>query len=1016
MFAVRKPVFTTMLVLVFIVLGIFSYRRLKVDLFPEINFPFVTITTLYPGAGPEEVETQVTEKIEDEVIAIANVKRVQSVSRENVSLVFIEFELGTKVDFAAIEVKDKVDAIRFRLPRNAEDPAVVKFDIGARPVMDLALTGTRPLNELFELADTKVKDAFARVPGVSSVTVVGGKEREIHVDLDNRKLKGYGLSVMDVYQAIATSNLSVPAGRITQGDSEYSIRLLGEFTELDTLSDLRLVTMSGNIVSLSDVGQVVDSFKEQRTDARLDNTPSVGISIQKRSDANVIETVDGAIKAVESLRNSLPSGVSLQIVRDNSEFIRAAVRDVLVSIVLGIVLTSAALYLFLHDLRSTVIVTLVMPASIIATFLLIDFAGFTLNLMSLLGLGISIGTLVANSIVVLESISARIEQGDAPRTAAERGTRSVLIAVTASALTNVVVFVPIGFMSGIVGQFFKQFGLTVVFATIFSLFVSFTLTPMLASRLLRPADGHGRGSPLRGFFRVWDRMFGALRSGYAVSLRWSLRHRAVVALGTTAAFAFGIYLFRFIGSDFMPKFYSDEIVANVDMPAGSSLERTNRRIAQIEEIAKTIPETVGLYTTLGRSASGEEGVEYGQVIIRLDPNRKRPTDVILNELRPKLLSEVPDVELAFETSQGGGGSAYDITIEIQGTELSELTKLADSVRGFIEETPGLADAHTNFKPGKPELAVVLDRNRLNAYHLSMAQVGGLLRSSFTGDVASVYREQGEEYDIVVRLSDEDRRRLDDVGRLLVRASGTAIPLSELGAVEFRGGPTQLNHTNKLRTVTVEANIVSGDLGSALRTLRAKTDRLPLQPGYSVTYTGQAERQAESFASILTALALAIILTYMLLAALLESFVHPFTIMATLPLGLVGTSMALVLSRLTLNVFSMMAIVMLVGIVVNNAILLLDLTSQLRRRGWGMREALTEACPARLRPVIMSNLAIAAGMLPQALSTGDVAVVQASMAVVMIGAVIVSTVFTMYTIPVIYTWLDRLAKAPEVVPE
>lgn len=1011
MFSVRKPVFTTMLVLVFLVLGAFSYRRLKVDLFPEVSFPFVTVTTLYPGAGPEEVETQITEKIEDEVIAIANVRRVQSVSRENVSLIFIEFELGTKVDFAAIEVKDKVDAIRFRLPRNAEDPSVLKFDIGAIPVLDLALTGTLPLEELFRLADTKVKEAFARVPGVSSVTVIGGKEREIHVELDNQQLKGYGLTLMDVYQTIATSNLSVPAGRITRGDSEYSIRLLGEFTNLNTLADLRIPTPTGHLVALSDVGKVVDSFKEQRADARLDGVPSVGISIQKRSDANVVETVNEARKTIEALRQTLPADVSLEIVRDTSKFIRSAVRDVLVSLLLGVLLTSAVLYLFLHDIRSTVIVTLVMPASIFATFLLMDFAGFTLNLMSLLGLGISIGTLVANAIVVLESIASRLERGEPPRQAAETGTRIVWLAVTASALTNVVVFVPIGFMSGIVGQFFKQFGLTVVFATMFSLFVSFTLTPMLASRLLRPSHESVQRSLFRGFFRAWDRAFTVFQRGYAKSLRWALEHRFLVALGTTVAFGVGVFLFRFIGSDFIPKFYANEILVHVEMPAGSSLERTNRRIQHIEAVAKTLPETRGLYSTLGRSGSGEEGVEYGQVLVRLDPNRKRSTETILNELRSKLLAEVPDVELAFETSQGAQGSAYDITIEIQGPELTELARLAKSIHRLVEETPGLADVHTNFKPGKPELVIRLDRDRLNAYRLSMAQVGSLLRASFSGEVASLFREKGEEYDILVRLSEKDRQHIEDVGRLLVRTSGTAIPLSELGVVEFRGGPTQLNHTNKLRTVTVEANIVQGDLGSALRTLKAKTDALDLPPGYSVTYTGQAERQAESFASILTALVIAIILTYMVLAALLESFVHPFTIMMTLPLGLVGASLALVISQLMLNIFSLMALVMLVGIIVNNAILLLDLTGQLRREGMGIREALMEACPARFRPILMTNLAIVAGMLPQALSQGDVAVVQASMAVVMMGAVIVSTAFTLYTIPVVYIWFDKLAKAP-----
>ncbi|MBM3213546.1 efflux RND transporter permease subunit [Candidatus Poribacteria bacterium] len=1013
MLPVRKPVLTTMMVLVFIVLGAVSFMRIKVDLFPEISFPYVTVVTIYPGAGPGEVETQLTEKIEDEVVAISRVKRVMSTSRENVSVVAIEFELGTDVDLASIEVKDKVDAIRFSLPQSAEDPSVTKFDIGAAPVMDLSLSGSLPLEDLYELADTKLKDAFSRVDGVSSIAIVGGKEREIQVNLDSRALNSYGLSPMEVYQTVAMSNLSVPAGRVVEGPTEYSVRMLGEFGSLAELEAIRIPTMTGGSVRLTDVATVVDGFKDQRSLARLDGNPSVGITIQKRSDANVIETVDGIAKAIDRLADVLPSGVDIAVVRDSSTFIRSAVRDVIISIILGIVLTSAVLYLFLHDLRSTVIVAIVMPASIVATFLLIDFAGFTLNLMSLLGLGISIGTLVANAIVVLESISSQIDRGESPRSGTEIGVRQVMVAVIASATTNVVVFAPIGFMSGIVGQFFKQFGLTVVFATLFSLFVSFTLTPLLASRLLRssaPVPSHG---PLSALFRLWDRAYGALQESYGRTLVWSLKHRLLTIVMATALFVGGIYLFKFIGSDFLPQFYSDTITIGIQLPPGASLDATDQRVSQIEAIARKLPETVSVASSLGRGSSGQEGVEFASTMLILDPDRKRRGGVIVGELRSLLITEVPDVDLSFDTSQGGGDSGMDVSIEVRGQDLDELTALAESVKALVDATPNLVDSRMSHRSGKPELAVQLDRDRLDRFHLSLAQVGGLLRTSLTGEVASVYREGGEEYDIRVRLDESDREQLEDVDRLLVRVGETSVPLVDLGEVSFRRGPAELTHTDKQRTIAVEANIASGDLGSTIAALRAQTNGMRLPDGYSIHYTGQAEMQQESFASIVTALILAIILTYMLLAALLESFVHPFTIMLTLPLGLAGASAALLISRLSINIFSLMAIVMLVGIVVNNGILLLDLTRQFRVQGMAMRDALIAACPLRLRAILMSNVAIVAGMLPQALSTGGVAAVQSAMAVVMIGGVTVSMVFTLYVIPVAYTIVDRVARAPEV---
>ena len=1015
--SVKKPVLATMVILVFVVLGIFSFQRLSIDLMPEIDLPFVTITTIYPGAAPKEVESQITELIEEEAISVSNVKKVESYSQENVSIVMIEFELGIDVDIAAIEVKDKVDAIRFKLPKGAEQPSIVKFDIGAMPIMDLAVSGSRPLEEIFEITDKTIKDQLARVDGVASINIVGGKEREIQVNVSKEKLRGYGLSIMNIVQTVAMNNLSVPAGRITQTREEFTVRLLGEFTDLQQLRDLEVFLPRGGSVQLEGLGTIADSFKDQRKLARYNDEASVGISVRKRADANAVRTADGVGKALERLKKSLPDDISITVVNDDSIFIEDSVRDVIMNIIIGIILTSIVLYFFLHTLRAAIIVSITMPASIIATFLLIYFAGFTLNVMSLMALGLSIGMLVANSIVVLENISRRLDLGDSSTTAAVGGTSEIAIAVIAAATTNIVVFTPIAFMSGIVGQFFKQFGLTVVFATIFSLFMSFTLTPMLASKFLKSqkVDDEQRGI-MKGFFRGWDNVYGRLEQSYQGTLKWALGHRWVIVLATIVVFFFSIFLFRFIGGEFIPEMDQGVITVNLEMPPGTSLQKTDDALMQVESIIGKVPEIEDVFSTLGEASGGiDEGVEFARVLIILKEERTRLTNEVSGDIRALLKGKIPDAKLAI-TLQGGPGGGSDIQVEITGTESEQLAVVAQKVKAIIDGIPGTADSKTSVKTGKPELTIVPDRNKLKEYGITVAQLGGALRTSLTGEVASLYKEEGEEYDIRVRLAETDRDIAEDANQILIQTRKGLTPVTALGEIVQREGETRITRKNKQRFVTVEASIVEGTLSEIINQIRAQTDQLQLPPNYGIFFGGQAEMQAESFASILTALVMAIILTYMLLAAILGSYIHPFTIMITLPLGLIGAVFALLATGISINIFSLMAIVMLVGIVVNNAILLIDYTTVLREQGYDMKDAVLEACPIRLRPVLMTNIAIAVGMLPQALGTGGAASLRASMAVVTIGGVIISTLFTLYVIPTVYTAMDRLSIRKYAVSE
>ena len=765
----------------------------------------------------------------------------------------------------------------------------------------------------------------------------------------------------------------------------------------------------------TDLAEVRDSFKEQRELARYNDQPSVSLSVQKRSDANAVATAGQINKAIAKIEQQLPPDVNIDVAQDSSTFIKEAVRDVQVNIVVGILLTAFVLYLFLHNFRATVIVALAMPTSIVATFLLIDAAGFTLNVMSLMALGISVGILVANAIVVLENISRHMELGESPRAAAKIGTKEIAIAVLASTLTNVMVFTPIGFMSGIVGQFFKQFGLTVVFATFFSLFVSFTLTPMLASRILRSSSESRRSSPFRGFFEAWERAYSGLENWYRTSLGWTLHHRGLTALFTVLAFVAGMMLFRFIGFEFMPNFDQGIVSIGVEMPPGTSIEVMDDTLKRVEQLVAESPESEAILTKLGGSGT-EQGVQYGSVVISLAEERERKSDEVLEEMRTKLMPAIPDALFSFATNESGPGGGADIQIEVSGIEMGTLEGVAEQVQQIVAAVPGLVDIKSSVKSGKPELAVQLERRKLERHGLSVAQVGMLLRTSLTGDVASVYREGSDEYDIRVQLSEEARNIVESADRLLINAPGYAVPLSELGSVSVSEGPTQIIRMDKQRTITVTANIGQGVLGEKLSAIRTHTDQVSLQEGYEITFGGTAETMQESFASLLTALVMAIILTYMLLAAILESFIHPFTIMVTLPLGLIGAALALFLTGTTINIFSMMALIMLIGIVVNNAILMLDYTIQLRKDGLGLTEALLQACPTRLRPVIMTNIAITAGMLPQALGSAGAAAIRASMAIVTIGGVLVSTLLTIFVLPMVYTAFDRLAKPPQTIEE
>jgi hydrophobic/amphiphilic exporter-1 (mainly G- bacteria), HAE1 family len=1007
--AVRRPVLATMLIVVFVVLGGFSFFQLRTDLFPDVEFPVVTVTTVYPGAGPEEVAIQVTEPIEDAVSNIPNLNQLTSFSRDNLSIVILEFELSVDADLVAIDVKDQVDAIRAMLPSDAEAPVVQKFDIDAFPVLQAALSGPQGADRLFDLADDQIRERLSRVSGVADVSIVGGRTREVEVTVLPDRLEAYNLSVRDVVDLIRAENLVVPGGRVDDGARATSVRVTGEYREVRELEELRLFLGDGSVIRLGDVARVDEGYGDRTQLARSQGESAVSISVQKQGDANTVTTVAGVREELERIRAELlPPGAELVIVQDGSEFIEDAIADVLSAIAIGIVLTTLILFFFLHSWRGTLVAAVAMPATIISTFLLLDQAGFTLNVMTLLALGVTVGILVTNTIVVLENIYRYLDLGYGPEEAAEEGTAEIGVAVAASALTNLVVFTPIAFMRGIIGQFFYAFGLTVVFATIFSVVISFILAPLLAAKLLRRNESSRSGRALLApVWRTWDRGYNGLTESYRDGLGWALARprNGWLVIGAVGVFFVGSMFLstRFVGGEFIPNADQGIIQVDIELPADASIDRTERVVQALEPLILGLPEVERVLSTVAAGSgfmAASESANRAQLLIALRDDRERSTEEMVRVIRP-MAAGIPDAEIQIALAGGfGPPQTADILVTVSGPA-DRLEEVTAQVTAAVAEVPGLLDVRNTVEQPREELVFRPDRAALADAGLTVGQVGSAIRAALEGEVAGVFRSAGEELDIRVRYPAESRLREDQVRELRIPSPAGRLPITALGALEPEETAPAVRRENRQRSYDVEADIGSGNLVDRVAAIRERLDGETLPPGYSWSVGGEFEDFGDAFAAILEALALAIILTYIVLAMILESFVRPLTIMVTLPLGMAGGFLGLMLAGVPLNIFAMMAVVMLVGIVVNNAILILDYAGQEQAKGKSAADAVREAGPVRLRPILMSNVAIAVALIPQAVGSGAGAAFRIPMAVVTIGGALVAAVFTLFLIPVIY---------------
>src|SRR5919198_2086982 len=996
--SIKRPVFTAIVTIALMTLGLLGARSIGVDLFPDVSFPIVTVVTPYPGAAPEEVEQLVTKPVEEQVSSVNGVDEVRSFSRDSVSTIIVQFKLGIDVKTAAADVRDKVAGIRGKLPTDIKDPVIQRVDPTAQPIMTYAVSSSRDSAETRRIAEDVLKPRLGASDGVASVAVNGGLEREIHVYADRQRLEALGLSLAGLAQQLAADGFDLPAGRINAGAAELNVKTLGRFRTLDELRQLVVATLpSGAQVHLAEVARVEDGYKEARVRTRLDGKDAVALEIQKQGGTNTVKIADAVYKAVRELERTLPPDVKMVKAIDQSVYIRQNIGSVTEAIVFGGAMAILVIFLFMLDWRSTFISSLALPTSVVTTFLAMWWLGFTFNMMSLMALSLAIGLLIDDAVVVRENIYRHMERGEDPITAARRGTAEIGLAVMATTFTIVAVFVPVAFMGGIVGQFFRQFGLTVTAAVLVSLFISFTLDPMMSARVVKPIQpGHHERLRAGRLSGPIVRFFDALDRGYRGLLAWSLRHKKTVILGATALFFGSIGLTPLMGKEFMTPEDRGEFRVILEMPAGTSVDEMDRVTRRAEEANKA---TLRIYTTHKR----DRKVSQWQI---QDDLRQRLAKLAA------LKATIADINFV-----EGGGVELPVTIFVRGDDYRELQYTARAVLGVVKGVRGVKDADMSFRPGRPETDIRVDRPRAADLGVSVAAVGQTARLALEGEVVAKYRQGERDHDVRLQLSPEDRADLATVPELMLPQTGRRlgapgpaaarlVRVSDVADVVAGSGPATIERMNRQRQIIVSANMANRSLGDAVADIRAGLAKLPRPAGTSFVFGGQTQRMQETFDNMGLALLVAVVFIYFVLASQFESFIHPFTIMVALPLAIVGALLMLFLTGNPIGMPAMIGIILLMGLVTKNAILLVDLTNELRARGRGMAEALLEAGPTRLRPILMTSAAMVLGMLPTAIGRAEGSEFRAPMAISVIGGVVTSTFLTLVVVPIVYTWMDR----------
>jgi len=1013
--SIKRPVFATMVIMALVILGVVSYPDIGVDLFPKVDFPMVNIRTTLSGASPEIMDIDVTDKIEEAVNTINGVKTIASTSTEGVSSVLVEFVLERDIDLAVQDVREKISTIRSKLPKDIDEPVIEKVDPDATPVLWLALTGEKSARELSTYADEVLKEQLQKVNGVGAIRLAGLRLRQVRVWLDSDRLRAYQITAQDVMRALQRENVELPSGRIESATKEYSIKVKGEFLRVQDFNDLIVGYYKNAPIRLRDVGRTDDGMQEKRSIARFNGTPAVGMGVQKQSGTNTVEVIDRVNKELESIRKALPAGMRLEISFDQSDFIKHSINEVQKHLVYGGFFAALAVLLFLKSVRITLISALAIPTSIIATFAIMKAFNFTFNNMSMLALSLSVGILIDDAIIVIENIHRHIEEGMAPREAASFATSEIGLAVMATTMAIVAIFLPVAFMKGIIGRFFLQFALTVVFAVLVSLFVSFTLTPMMASRYLKSRESgvgsrESKNSLFSKFSNGFERAYKKTEELYRKLLAVALRHRALVLIIVTVIFALSLFTTKFLGKEFIPPEDQSRFILRLKAPIDYSVDEVDRMFKGAEDYIRSLPEVKTVFYAQGL-VGGE--VNKGIMFIGLKPKaeREKSQEKLKADVRMKL-GQMPGLTASAEDVAmiGGGQRMVPIQYSIRGRDLTALEAYTRQVIGEFSKLPGIVDIDTSLETGKPELKVFIDRDKAADLGVDIATVAEAVNFLIGGEVdVTKFKDEtkGRRYDVRARLFPEDRADPGDLGRLYVRSKGgSLIEISNIVKIQEAGGPSIINRVDRQRAITLFANLEVKPLGQAKAELDAISSKI-LPSDYSARYKGMAEVMGESFQYLMFALVLGIILAYMVLASQFESFVHPFVVLLSLPLSFIGAFGALFLTGKTLNIFSFIGLILLMGLVKKNAILLVDYTNTLRARGMGRKEAILQAGPVRLRPILMTTFAMVFGMMPIALGIGEGAETRAPMAIATIGGLLTSLFLTLVVVPVAYDLLDDL---------
>jgi HAE1 family hydrophobic/amphiphilic exporter-1 len=1022
-FSVNRPVTILMIIFIILILGFVSFTNLAIDLFPEFNLPYMMVLTNYEGAGPEEIENLVTRPLEETLATISGVDEIFSESISGSSMIFIAMNWGTDMDFAGLEIREKLDLITAFMPSEVEKPMIFKMDPSMMPILEIGVSGEEDLAYLKDLVDNKIVDRLLRIEGVASVNTTGGLIREIQVLIDPNRLNAYGLSIDQITATLSTENINFSTGQVIDGNKEYLVRTIGQYDDVEDIKKVVIPLPRGGQIFLSELGEVKDTHKEVSQLTRLNGEPSIGIHVVKQSKTNTVQVANKVKKELSLLEKELPGNIKINYGFDQSRYISMAINDLVRNIIIGGCLAVVILLLFLRNIRSTLVIAFAIPICIISTFILIYFNKLTLNMMTLGGMALGVGMMVDCSIVVLENIYRHGQEGYSKIEAAKKGASEVSSAITASTLTTLAVFLPIVFLEGIASELFKELALTISFALAMSLLVALTLIPMFASKLL-VINGNGdnsnksrKNTPIKWASKKMGDFLDWLNKIYGNVLSWALGHRKTVIVFVTIALIGSFALVPMIGMSFIPSMDSGEIYINLKLSRGTQLEETNKTTIEVEDFLSSIPEVKTIFTTVapprdGLFGSGAAEQANLRVMLVDKKQRNRSSAKVAEDIR-SYLATIPGVEYGVTASDA---SLHDtgmspIQVKVKGSNLETLERLSEEIKSVIETIPGTREVETTAVEGNPEYRIYVNRDRAAQYGLSVAQIAGNARTILDGQVATRLRTGDTEIDVKVMYPEEYRNNLKSLeDSYITSPTGVRVPLSMVAEIKMDTGPIRITRENQIRTYTVNAQLLDRDLGSVMNEIQEKIDsEIQVPRGYTIEYGGEMEEMTDAFSSLFLALILAIILVYMVMASQFESLMHPFVIMFAMPTTLIGVILGLALTGKEFSVPTFIGVIMLAGIVVNNAIVLVDYINILRRRGLDKTEAILKAGPIRLRPILMTTLTTVLALIPTAIGMGEGAETSAPMAIAVIAGLTVSTVFTLVLIPVIYTLFDDLGE-------